>query len=67
MTVGSFTNSFLASNNSSSVRTPKEDMSVVSVMLINLAMELDQGDLDIVPMFETFGQSLKDLRVGVAG
>ena len=66
--VGSVTHSFM-SRNISSIRTVKEDMTVVTVMLMNLAMELekDQGNTDIVTLFNNFGKQLNDLHIGPAG
>ena len=66
MMVGSVTNSFL-SHNITSVRSAQEDIKVVTVMLINLAMELDKGDRDMMVLFNNFGKQLVDHRVGPTG
>ena len=66
MSVGSVTNSFMTMNNSS-MRSSQQDMAVVTVMLVNLAMELDKGNMEIVPMFEKFGQQLVDFGIGPTG
>ena len=66
MSIGSVTKSFL-SMNSTKVRSPKEDIAVVSVMLLNLAMELDNGNMDIVTLFKDFGRQLVDLGIGPTG
>ena len=66
MMVGSVTNSFL-SRNITSIRSAQEDLAVVTVMLMNLAMELDKGDRDVMALFNYFGRQLVDNRVGPAG
>ena len=55
MMVGSVTNSFL-SRNITSIRSAQEDLAVVTVMLMNLAMELDKGDRDVMALFNDFGK-----------
>ena len=49
------------------MRSSQQDMAVVTVMLVNLAMELDKGNMEIVPMFEKFGQQLVDFGIGPTG
>ena len=64
--IGSVTDSFLRKN-LTSVRSIKDDMNLVTVLLVDVATELDNGNYDIVPLLQQFGRRVKDLNIGVTG
>ena len=64
--IGSLTAEHLR-NNQTSIRKSIEDRQIVTVLLLTLAKELDDGNSSFPSLLSKFNEDLQSARVGLAG
>ena len=64
--IGSLTAEHLR-NNQTPIRNTNEDRNIVTVLLLNLAKELDDRNSSFPSLLSKFNEDLRSARVGLAG